>query len=160
MSFHDELILTVSSKRQKEDELHRLRNVELPAIRTAIQLAREYGDLSENFEYQAARQAQAILNGRIAELEALITRARVIEDNAAEGSVTVMIGSTILLRNTEDAEDEFKVTITDAASANGDDKISSLSPIGKAVMGFKTGDIVKVTLPDGESSFEIVQVII
>lgn len=160
MSFHDELILTVSSKRQKEDELYRLRNVELPAIRTAIQLAREYGDLSENFEYQAARQAQAILNGRIAELEALITRARVIEDNAAEGSVTVMIGSTILLRNTEDAEDEFKVTITDAASANGDDKISSLSPIGKAVMGFKTGDVVKVTLPDGESSFEIVQVII
>lgn len=152
---HDEIILTKSSKRQKEDELRRLKLVELPAIRHSVQTAREYGDLSENFEYQAARQAQAILNGRIAELEALLIKARVVEDDAGAGSTTVTIGSCITLRNTEDAEDEFTVSITDAATANGDDKISSLSPVGKAVMGKSKGDKVQVHLPHGVVEFEI-----
>ncbi len=155
---HDEIILTKSSKRQKEEELRRLKIVELPAIRQSVQTAREYGDLSENFEYQAARQAQAILNGRIAELEALLMKARVVEDDAAAGSTVVTIGTRLTLRSVDDPEDEFMVTITDAATANGDDKISSLSPVGKAVMNRSKGDRVQVHLPHGVAEFEIAEI--
>src|SRR5579871_1311966 len=100
----EEIILTVSSKKQKEEELTYLRTVERPHITEAIRKAREYGDLSENFEYQSARQAQAILNGRIAELEALLERARVVDD-AAAGIDTVQIGCAVTVKYLEDEEE-------------------------------------------------------
>ncbi len=153
----DEIVLTKSSKKKKEEELKHLRTVEVPAVRKAVQQAREYGDLSENFEYQAARQAQAILNGRIAELEALLERAVVIEDDAAAKSEVVTIGSKVMLQDVGDPEDEFSVTITDAASANGDDMISGLSPMGKALLGKGKGETITVHLPHGEAQFLIVE---
>src|SRR5262245_4495538 len=104
----DELILTESSKRKLEAELTELRTVKRPEITEAIKRAREYGDLSENFEYQAAKQSQAILNGRIAELEALLQRAKVVEDAAAGGD-TVGLGSIVLVRDLEN-EDEWEFT--------------------------------------------------
>ena len=85
----DEIILTAGSKKQKEEELIYLRTVKRPEITEAIKKAREYGDLSENFEYHAARQAQAILNGRIAELEALLERARIVDDASAGGDTAL-----------------------------------------------------------------------
>src|SRR5438045_905215 len=75
-----QLILTASTKKQKEEELNHLRSVERPLVTEQIKRAREYGDLSENFEYQAARQTQAILNGKIAEIEALLERATIVDD--------------------------------------------------------------------------------
>src|SRR4030088_1000421 len=102
----DEIILTTSRKKELEEELKVLRMVKRPEITEQIKRAREYGDLSENFEYQAAKQAQAILNGRIAELEAVMDRARVVDDDASASGDGVGIGSIVLVREVE-TEDEW-----------------------------------------------------
>src|SRR5437870_5135030 len=129
----DELILTASSKKRLEEELLELRTVKRPEITEAIKRARAYGDLSENFEYHAARQAQGILNGRIADLEALLERAKVVEDEAAGGE-TVGLGSIVLVRDLE-TEDEWEYTIVDASSADPlNDRISYSSPVGQALI--------------------------
>lgn len=142
----DGLIVTASTKKQKEEELTYLRTVERPRITEQIRKAREYGDLSENFEYQAAKQAQAILNGRIAELEALLERATVVDDGAA-GDDAVGLGSIVQVKDMEEDE-KLEFTIVDAVSADPlNDRISYTSPMGKALMQRKVGDVIEVALP-------------
>jgi transcription elongation factor GreA len=154
---HDELILTASSKKQKEEELTYLRTVERPNITEAIRKAREYGDLSENFEYHSARQAQAILNGRIAELEALLDRARVVDD-AAVGVDTVQIGCLVTVKYVEDDDDE-EYAIVDAASAEpSSNRISYASPVGQALMRRRVGETVVATLPGGKAQLKIIDI--
>lgn len=151
----DEIILTNSRKKELEEELRVLRMVRRPEVTEQIKRAREYGDLSENFEYQAAKQAQAILNGRIAELEAVLDRARVVLDGASAAGDTVDIGSIVLVREVE-TEEEWELTIVDAMSADPmNDRISYSSPVGQALMGHKIGDIVEVTIPAGKARYEI-----
>lgn len=148
----DEVILTPQSKEKLEKELHRLRTVESARIAEAIRKARSYGDLSENFEYQAARREQAILNGRIAEIEAILARARVVEQEPlTSGDDVVEVGSTVtLLDVTSDNKVEF--TIVDAVSADPlNQRISYNSPIGQALLHRKRGDRVNVRLPNGTS---------
>ena len=153
---HEELILTASSKRQKEEELTQLLTVKRPEITEAIRKAREYGDLSENFEYQSARQAQAINNGRIAELQALLERARVVDD-AAVGGDTVGLGSIVKVRDLDDEdEDEWEYTIVDATSADpANNRISFSSPVGQALKNKKVGEVVAIPLPGGTARYEI-----
>jgi transcription elongation factor GreA len=151
---HEELILTASSKRQKEEELTHLLTVKRPEITEAIRKAREYGDLSENFEYQSARQAQAINNGRIAELQALLERARVVAD-AAVGGDTIGLGAIVKVRDLDD-EEEWEYTIVDATSADpANNRISFSSPVGQALKNKKVGDVVAVLLPGGTARYEI-----
>lgn len=151
----DDIIITASTKRQKEDELNHLRTVKRPEISEAIRKAREYGDLSENFEYHAARQEQAILNGRIAELETLLERATIVEDGAAGGDA-VGLGSIVMVRDLE-SEDEWEYTIVDATSADPlNDRISYTSPVGQSLMQHKIGDVVEVAIPDGTARYEII----
>lgn len=150
----DDLIVTRSTKQLKEEELARLRTVELPKVREAVKKAREYGDLSENFEYHAARQAHAILNGQIAELEALLERATVVED-APTGGDEVALHSIVAVRDC-DSEEDFEYTIVDAASADPlNDRISYSSPLGQALLDHKIGDVVDVPLPAGMAHYEI-----
>jgi transcription elongation factor GreA len=144
---HDEIVLTASSKKQKEEELTQLRTVKRAEITEAIRKAREYGDLSENFEYQSARQAQAINNGRIAELESLLERARIVDDAAVGGDI-VGLGSIVMVRDLE-LEDEWEYTLMDATSADpANNRIS--------ILGKKVGDKVEVPIPDGKACYEIV----
>ena len=151
----DEIILTVSSKRRLEAELTDLRTVKRPEITESIARAREYGDLSENFEYHAAKQAQAILNGRIEELEAILDRARVVDDGAIGGD-TVGLGSIVKVIDQENDE-EWEFTIVDATSADPDnDLISYSSPIGQAMLRHKVGEMIKVTTPAGIKKYELV----
>jgi transcription elongation factor GreA len=156
---HEDLILTASTKKQKEEELTYLRTVERPKITEAIRKAREYGDLSENFEYHSARQSQAILNGRIAELEALLDRARVVDD-AADGIETVQIGCVVTVKYvSEDDEEEIEYTIVDAASADPvNDRISYASPVGQALMRRRVGETTVAILPSGKAQFQILQI--
>jgi transcription elongation factor GreA len=150
----DEIILTPASKEKLEAELNHLRVVERPAIAEAIKKAREYGDLSENFEYQAARRSQGILNGRIAELEAVLKRARVVE--AHEDEETVGLGSVVTVRDLE-SEDEWDYVIVDAASADPmNDRISYSSPVGQALLKKQVGDVVEVLIPAGKARYEII----
>ncbi len=151
----DELILTSSSKQRLEEELNELRTVKRAEVTEAIRRARSYGDLSENFEYHSARQAQAILNGKIAELEALLERAKVIDDDA-KGGDTVGLGSIVAVRDLE-TEDEWEYTIVDASSADPlNDRISYSSPVGQALMKKQVGDVVEVAIPAGKARYEIV----
>ncbi len=152
-----DLVLTASSKKKLEDELFRLRSIERPRIGEEIRKAREYGDLSENFEYQAARQAQAFMNGRVAEIEALLDRAKVVADDASSDLTEVGLGTTVTIRDTETDED-WTLTIVDAASANPDaELISYASPIGQKLLTKKVGDKLDIVLPEGKVRYEVVE---
>ena len=149
-----ELVITPKKRSEIERELSDLRIVKRPEILEAISKAREYGDLSENFEYQAARQAQAILNGRIEELEHILDRAVVRENAVASDSVGM--GAVVAVRDM-DADDEWEYTIVDAISADpANDRISLTSPVGKALMGKRIGDKVDVAIPAGIAHYEII----
>ncbi|HLV80113.1 MAG TPA: transcription elongation factor GreA [Chthonomonadaceae bacterium] len=150
-----EIILTESSRKKIEDELNYLRTTKRAEVTDALRRARSYGDLSENFEYHAARQQQAILNGKIAELEALLEKARIVEDGAAGGD-TVGIGSIVAISDVETG-DEWEYTIVDATSADPiNDRISYSSPVGSALMQKRVGDTVEVAIPDGTALYEII----
>lgn len=152
---HDDLIITASTKKQKEEELAYLKTVKRAENTEAIKKAREYGDLSENFEYHAAKQSQAILNGRIKELEALLDRAQVVDDDAV-GGITVGLGSIVKVKDLE-TDDEWEFTIVDASSADPiNDRISYASPAGQALMQHSVGDVVEFAIPDGKARYELV----
>ena len=152
---HDDIIITAATKRQKEEELIYFRTVKRPDITEQIRKAREYGDLKENFEYQAARQAQAILNGRIAEIQALLEKATVIEDTPHSGD-TVQMGCSVTVKDLE-TDDEWDYIIVDATSADPiNDKISYSSPIGEALLGHKVGEVIEIKIPAGKTKYEIV----
>ena len=150
-----EIILTESSKKKIEEELSYLRTTKRAEVTEAIRRARSYGDLSENFEYHAARQQQAILNGKIAELETLLDKAKIVEDGSVGGD-TVGLGSIVAIRDVETG-DEWEYTIVDATSADPlNDRISYSSPVGNALMKKRVGDTVEVSIPDGMALYEII----
>lgn len=156
MHHPDDIIITSASKRKLEEELMHIRSVKRPEVNDAIRRAREYGDLSENFEYQAARQAQAILNGRVAELEAILERAKVVE--ADMGADTVGLGATVLVYDIE-AEEEWELAIVDATSADPlNDKISVSSPIGRALMEKGIGEVATADTPNGVAQYKILSI--
>jgi transcription elongation factor GreA len=151
---HDEIILTESTRNQKIEELNYLKTVKRAENTEAIKKAREYGDLSENFEYHAAKQSQAILLGRIKELETLLDRARIVTDDAA-GGASVGLGSIVEVKDLE-TEDSWEFTIVDASSADPiNDRISYASPVGQALMQRSVGDVIEVPIPDGKARYEI-----
>ena len=157
MSHHpDDIILTIVSKRKLEEELVHIRSVKRPEINEAIRRAREYGDLSENFEYQAARQSQAILNGRVAELEAILQRAKIVEVLNEVDSVG--LGTTVLVYDINNDE-EWELTIVDFVSADPiNDKFSISSPIGRALIGKKVTEIANADTPNGTAQYKILSI--
>ncbi len=157
MAHHpDDIIITSASKRKIEEELIHIRSVKRPEINEAIRRAREYGDLSENFEYQAARQAQGILNGRVAELEAILDRAKIVE--ADMDADTVGLGATVLVYDITN-EEEWELIVVDATSADPiNDKISVSSPIGRAVVGKKVMEVATADTPNGIAQYKILSI--
>ena len=150
----DDIILTVSSKEKVEKELAELYR-QKPEATEAIRKARAYGDLSENFEYHAARRDQAILNGKITDLEALLSKAKIVEDEAVGGDI-VGLGSIVTVRDLE-TEDEWDYTIVDIRSADpANDRISYTSPVGQALLQKRIGEMVEIRLPDGKALYEII----
>jgi transcription elongation factor GreA len=153
----DEIVLTLSGKKKIEEELERLRGEEMPALAERIRQARDLGDLSENFDYQDAKRQQAFLNGRIADLSAMLDRAKIVEE-AGPGSEVVGMGSVVTVKDL-DFGDEFSYTIVGANEADPlNDKISPLSPVGKALMGKKAGEQIDVETPGGKATYEIVAI--
>ncbi len=152
----DDILLTPTRKRELEEELHALRTSRRQEITEAIKKAKEYGDLSENFEYQAARRDQAINNGRIAELEAVLSKAKVVEEGV--GFEKIALGTLVSLKDIE-FDETLEYWIVDAVSADPvNDKISYASPIGKALLDHKVGDIVEVTTPGGKDRYEVLEI--
>jgi transcription elongation factor GreA len=153
----DEIILTESSYKKLQADVEILKTVKRAEIAEALRKARAYGDLSENFEYHAARREQGILNGRIAELERTLEIARVVPDETVNGD-GIGLGSKVVVK--EDGEDEeWEFTIVDAIQADPiKNLISAQSPVAKAMMGKKSGDTVTVRTPGGDVVYEILSV--
>lgn len=140
-----------------EEELKNLKMVERPAVITAIADAREHGDLSENAEYHAAREKQSFIEGRITELEAIISLAEVIDPATMTGN-KVKFGATVMLAD-EDTDEESTYRIVGSHEADIENgRLPVTSPLAKALIGKELGDSVEVTAPGGSKSYEIVDV--
>ncbi|MBI2235922.1 MAG: transcription elongation factor GreA [Magnetospirillum sp.] len=142
---------------QLEEELKSLKSVERPAVIKAIAEAREHGDLSENAEYHAARERQSFIEGRVGELEDIISRAQVIDVSTLSGD-QVRFGATVTLAD-EDSDDEVAYTIVGAHEADiRQGRMSVHSPLARALIGKHIGDTVEVTAPGGSKSYQIIDV--
>jgi transcription elongation factor GreA len=149
--------MTVEGFNFVEAELHRLKAEERPRIIQAIAEARAHGDLSENAEYHAAKEAQGMNEARVAELEDKIGRADVI-DTATLSGTSIKFGATVTLVD-EDTEEKVKYKIVGDLEANvRDGKISISSPIARALIGKSKGDTAEVTTPKGSRSYEVLKV--
>jgi len=140
-----------------EEELQNLKVVRRKEVAAKIKEAREQGDLSENAEYDAAKEEQASIESRIDEIEKILKNAEVFDDETTEAG-TINIGCTIKIKDLEDGEiEEYKlVGSTESNSLKG--KISNESPVGRALVGKKTGDVVDVETPVGVLKYEIIEV--
>ena len=149
--------MTSDGLRSLEEELKQLKSVERPSIIKAIAAAREHGDLSENAEYTAARERQGFIEGRIAEVEDIISRAEVIDFSKLSGK-TVKFGATVKLADEEtDEEQTFQIVGEDEADV-GQGLLSITSPLARALIGKTVGDSVEVSTPRGAKSYEVVTV--
>ncbi|MDH6504680.1 transcription elongation factor GreA [Polynucleobacter sphagniphilus] len=141
-----------------KEELHRLKHVERPAVILAIAEARAQGDLSENAEYDAAKEKQGFIEGRIQELEGKLSAAQIIEPAALDVSGRIVFGATVDL---EDLEDGTKLTyqiVGDDEADIASSKISISSPIARALISKEEGDVVVVQAPAGSREVEILAV--
>lgn len=145
-----EVVVTHEGYQKLEQELDNLRTVKRKEVADKIKVARGYGDLSENAEYDAAKEEQAIVEARIADLEATLKIARIIDDSDLSND-TVSIGMKVKILAEGDEEDEAEeYDITGSTEADMDlNRISDESPVGAALIGHKAGDSVDVTLPNG-----------
>ncbi|MDA0997282.1 MAG: transcription elongation factor GreA [Proteobacteria bacterium] len=146
--------MTKEGLRALENELRRLKSEERPAVIKAIASAREHGDLSENAEYHAAREKQSFIEGRIAELEDIVSRADQIDTSELSGA-TIRFGASVVLTD-EDTDEEFTYRIVGAHEADIElGMISVTSPMARALIGKSAGDSVEVPAPGGAKFYEI-----
>lgn len=141
-----------------KQELHRLKTVERPAVIQAIAEARAQGDLSENAEYEAARERQGFIEGRIAELEAKLGTAQIIDPAEIDADGRVVFGATVHLSDEESgAEIVYQIVGDDEADLK-QGLISINSPIARALIGREAGDVAQVAAPGGTRGYEILAV--
>ncbi|MBR3980810.1 MAG: transcription elongation factor GreA [Bacteroidales bacterium] len=149
--------VTAEGMRKMQQELEQLTTVERPKISQQIAEARDKGDLSENAEYDAAREAQGLLELRIAQLKETMANARVIDESKLDNSV-VQILSKVTIRNTKNNA-KMQYTLVAEQEANlKQGKIAVNTPIAKGLLGKKVGDIVEVQVPAGVIPFEIIEI--
>ena len=151
-----DILLTSEGFLELEEELNNLKNVRRPRVIEAIKDARAQGDLSENADYDAARNEQAEIEARIKKLEAIIENVEIIEEVSTDA---VGLGNTVKIAYVDDEDDldEYKIVGSQEADPF-ESKISNESPIAKALMGHKVGDIVSVESPNGNYEIKIVEI--
>ncbi len=139
-----------------DEELKLLKSVERPAVIRAFAEAREHGDLSENAEYHAAREKQSFIEGRIKELEAILSLTEVIDPTRLSG--TIKFGATVTLLD-EETEEERTYQIVGEAEADIEHGLLNIrSPLARALIGKDEGDVVDVKTPGGNRSYEIISI--
>jgi transcription elongation factor GreA len=148
---------TKESLQKLHDELHQLRTVERPSISNQIAEARDKGDLSENAEYDAAKEAQGMLEMKIAKLEDLIANARIIDESKLDAS-KVLILSKVSLKNLANNMLMTYTLVPENEANMKEGKISVNSPIAKALLGKKEGAKVEVQVPNGKVNLEIIKI--
>ena len=149
--------LTKEGFQKLQEELDFLRTTKRQEVASRLHEAMEGGELIENAEYEAAKNEQAFVEGRIQELDVLLASAKIIEDNGRKKSDTVLLGSKVTIKEGNFEAETF--SIVGAAEANPrEGKISNESPIGKAILGHKIGDSVKVETPGGTYTVKILKI--
>ena len=149
--------LTVKGYAALEEELKQRQQVERPRIIQAISEARSHGDLSENAEYHAAKESQALNEGRILELESLLARAEVIDIAKLSGD-RIKFGATVKLVDEDTDEEKTYQIVGEPESDVRSGRVSVASPIARALLGKTIGDTVEVSTPGGGKSYEVVGV--
>jgi transcription elongation factor GreA len=152
-----DVILTQEGYERLQHEIEHLRTEKRREVADRIRVAREFGDIAENAEYDDAKNEQAMLEHKIAQLEERLLNARVIDTGDVDTSV-VSIGSKVRLKDV-DANETVEYHIVGSAEANpAEQKLSNESPVGKAIMGRKKGETVEVTAPRGSLKFKILDI--
>ena len=151
------IYLTAEGYKKIKDELEHMRSVERPAMSAAIAEARDKGDLSENAEYDAAREAQGLLEMRIAKLEDTMANARVIDESKIDKSKVQILSKVSLLNHNTKKEVAYTIVAEHEANLR-EGKLAIGTPIAKALLGHKKGDCVDVVVPAGTIHFEILDI--
>ena len=153
----DKILMTKEGFEKIQNELHELRTTGRAEVSEKIRIARGFGDLSENSEYDEAKNDQALLEARIAQLEEQIKHVEIIE---AEDIATdeIDIGSMVKILDMEYGDEMSYRIVTSLESNGSEDTITNTSPIGKALIGHKVGDVVEVDAPAGIISFKVLEI--
>ena len=150
--------LTAQGAQRLQVELHRLKTVERPDVINAIAEARAQGDLSDNAEYDAARERQGFIEGRIAELEGTLSNAQIIEPATLEADGRIVFGATVEIEDLESGNTVTYQIVGDVEADIRANKISISSPVARALIGKTEGDVVEVKAPAGIREYEILTV--
>ncbi|GFI53699.1 transcription elongation factor GreA [Alistipes sp.] len=151
------IYLTADGMKKLKEELDHMRSVERPAISAAIAEARDKGDLSENAEYDAAREAQGMLEMRIAQMEHTLSKARIIDESKIDTSKVQILSRVKLLNHNVNKEVEYTIVSENEANLR-EGKLAIGTPIAKALLGRKVGDTVEVSVPAGTLKLEILNI--
>ncbi len=152
-----EVILTQDGLRKLEDELENLKSVKRREVAERIKVAIGYGDISENSEYEDAKNEQAFIEGRIITLEKMLRNARIINSDEIDTNV-VSIGATVIVEDLEYGDTMEYTIVGSAESDPSQNKISNESPVGKAILGKQIGTVVDVNVPAGVIQYKIVEI--
>ncbi|EGO62658.1 transcription elongation factor GreA [Acetonema longum] len=150
-----ETILTIDGLKKIEQELEHLKGVKRREVAERIKQAIEFGDISENSEYEDAKNEQAFIEGRILEMEKMLRNAKIIDEGEVGGD-TVILGSTVTLNDIEYGDEETYTIVGSAEADPKQNRISNVSPVGEAILGKKVGSIVEVNVPAGILKYKIV----
>lgn len=157
MEIEKEIILTRSGFEKIEQELEHLRTVHRKEVADRIRESKQFGELSENSEYEDAKNEQAFVEGRILDLKRILQNAHVVEDDEVQTDV-VGIGSKVVVHEVG-TKGNWELTIVGSIEADpSEDRISNESPVGEALMGKRVGDVVEVQTPSGKAKYRIVKI--
>ena len=148
---------TQEGLKKLREELNHLRDIERPQASQAIAEARDKGDLSENAEYDAAKEAQGLLELKIAKLEATVAGARLIDESQLDNS-KVLVLSTVKVKNNANGMEMTYTLVAESEADLKSGKISVNSPIGKGLLGKKVGEVAEIIVPNGTIGFEVVEI--
>ncbi|MEE1298045.1 MAG: transcription elongation factor GreA [Muribaculaceae bacterium] len=149
--------MTKEGYKKKMEEIAYLENVKRPEISRAIAEARDKGDLSENAEYDAAKEAQGMLEMKIAQLKDLVANARIIDESKLTAD-EVQLMSIVTIKNVKTGATQKYTIVADSEANLREMKISTSTPIAKGLMGHKVGDVVEIKVPAGVMQFEILEI--
>lgn len=151
------IYLTEEGLKKLQEDLNYLKNIERPSISKQIAEARDKGDLSENAEYDAAKDAQGMLELKISKLEEALRNARIVDESKIDLS-KVSVLSKVKIRNLSSKQEMLYILVAENEADLKNGKISVTSPIGKGLLGKKVGDIAEISVPSGTIKFEIINI--
>lgn len=147
-------VMTYEGVKKLEDELEHLKTVKRKEITEKIKVALSFGDLSENAEYDEAKNEQAFVEGRIVQLENMLKNATIVDESEISTDI-VSIGSIVKVKDYEFDEEVEYIIVGSAEADPLNNKISNESPVGSGLVGKKVGDVIEIQVPDGVSKYEI-----